>query len=598
MIDENDVLKDTFESIIFAVTGVSYKVCFRTMESLAFTDGNTITINSGSNSMISKLNKEQQKLFKAGLFAHEMMHCIKTDFNYLKEFSAKYKLDQRFHNIHNIVEDAAIENFAKEFFGQWLLDSISFMNRVIYKDSQTIEELPDTYSQWQAACLQYGWCRSLKNKFSNDEAEELYKKTFTLYMQIINEPDNQKRVDLTYELYQELLTACPLPESGQTHMADSLCDNSGTPDVNIDQIIKNIQSMIESDVPICQIVAMSKSDETGEAEPDFETDELPDIDILSEEMSEKFETALEILKELSDKVQNKMKENAKREKKAQKETEKPLEYRCEKYGTDNDIIMCNNRGDEAKYQEIVHKHNGEINALEKSFKKILAREKEAVIHHKSGKFNTERFYTKGYQTVKFFDKRKAEKDAYDSSICLLVDESYSMFSKMNQCREQVVILTEVLFRLKIPFSVIGFSADERVIDVPVHRIYVNWNPAQRNCVTKLDAREQNFDGYSVKYAGEVLKKRTSKNKLLIVLSDGEPSCNMYSEKVNGVTDTKQAISDVKKYCDIIGIAMGRFNKRELNNLHTMYGGDFIYSQNISEIVQKLAPKLKKILKEW
>ena len=595
MYDINRVLKNTFEGIIFSITGAEYTVCFRDMEELAYTDGTVKTINNGNHQIFMNMSDDEKKLFKTGLFAHEMMHCIKTDFEYLMEFVNAHKLDTRFHHIHNILEDPAIENFAKDFFGQWLLDSVRFMNEIIYNESYTVESRESSYLQWEAACLQYGWCRSIKNEFSDTKAEKFFRDTFPLYTDILSEPDNKTRTALIYEFYCELIAIYPeseLPKEENYHYGVSICDNSGTVSSETLAGIKRTEHLLNSGLPVGEIIGTNHKDMTGDDEPDFDTEQP------SSDESDRNSKALSVLNDMLETTANKMEEEAQRKSKESKESAKPFLYKCEKYGTDNEIIMCNNVADVLAYKTIVNRYSFEIKALEKSLEKLLSREKNAKMHYKTGKFNAERYYTKGHQTVRFFDKRKSEKDSYDSSILLLIDESGSMNTKMNRCIEQVVILCETFSRLKIPFSVIGFSADEHEKDIPTHRIYVNWNDSEKYCVTKLAAHYENFDGYSIKYAGEILRKRESVNKLLVVISDGIPACNMYYHKINGITDTKQAISDVKKYSDVIGIAIGSFYKETLNNLHTMYGSNFLYSENISEIVKNLTPKLKAVLKEW
>lgn len=75
-----------------AKTGVNINVVFDDYADTAYTNGNTITISSGKSKVFDHINEEDKPLFIAGLFAHELMHCIKTPFAEMKTLcEGKYK---------------------------------------------------------------------------------------------------------------------------------------------------------------------------------------------------------------------------------------------------------------------------------------------------------------------------------------------------------------------------------------------------------------------------------------------------------------------------------------------------------------------------
>ena len=108
----------------------------------------------------------------------------------------------------------------------------------------------------------------------------------------------------------------------------------------------------------------------------------------------------------------------------------------------------------------------------------------------------------------------------------------------------------------------------------------------------ISARANNCDGYSIRYATEVLKKAKSENKLLIVLSDGQPAAHGY---YNGVADTKQANRDAKKYASVLGVAIGN---SDTETIHYMYEKDFLHISNVEDLFSGLSRQMQKLMKNW
>ena len=142
-------MKMVFSRMAKAKTGVNINVVFDDCVDTAYTNGNTITISSGKSKVFDHINEEDKPLFIAGLFAHELMHCIKTPFAEMKTLcEGKYKLESRkFRRILNVLEDPAIENFAAWFEGGYLADGIKFVNESLFNDGSAIESIGSDSTQ-------------------------------------------------------------------------------------------------------------------------------------------------------------------------------------------------------------------------------------------------------------------------------------------------------------------------------------------------------------------------------------------------------------------------------------------------------------------
>ena len=77
--------------------------------------------------VFSMLQSDEKRFFRKGVFAHELLHQIFTDFKYHEKIKKSLKSYERpiFQLIANILEDPAIEYWAKTKFGGSLLKSLS-----------------------------------------------------------------------------------------------------------------------------------------------------------------------------------------------------------------------------------------------------------------------------------------------------------------------------------------------------------------------------------------------------------------------------------------------------------------------------------------
>lgn len=250
---------------------------------------------------------------------------------------------------------------------------------------------------------------------------------------------------------------------------------------------------------------------------------------------------------------------------------------------------------ENRYIETKARLNPFIRRLTNQLKYIFQNDYEVTVPKTSGCLNVKR-YSCSPPTPYVFDRRIAPSNKSHCCIELLVDESGSMCSnhKATSARECCIALSEVFANLKIPVYVIGFTADTQGYDI-VHNHYITWNNTKkdRTKLLNITARANNCDGYSIRYATEVLKKnKTAEHKLLIVLSDGQPAARNYYD---GVADTKQAIKEAKKYASVLGVAIGN---NDTNTIHSMYEKDFLHVSKVEDLTVQLAQVLKRIVKKW
>lgn len=247
------------------------------------------------------------------------------------------------------------------------------------------------------------------------------------------------------------------------------------------------------------------------------------------------------------------------------------------------------------YRETVSDYGREIRNLTKALDEVFKGDQEESHRATSGSYNILR--GSSGTTARIFDKRRDPGHLKDAAVVLAVDLSGSMVceNRIGQARKTAIVFAEALTKLKIPYYIMGYTADDRADAEHLH--FVTWanKRSERESLVAMEAGGNNFDGYSIRYAASLLKGRTASNKLLVIVSDGLPECYSYRSFRVGVADTKNAIKDARKICTTFGIAVGTGCDPE--TMQSMYGKDFIWIKDVSQLGNMLGKKLKKLLRK-
>ncbi len=169
-------------------------------------------------------------------------------------------------------------------------------------------------------------------------------------------------------------------------------------------------------------------------------------------------------------------------------------------------------------------------------------------HFRSGKLEMNKLYKQRLGDYRLF-QRVIEGGQQQVAFSLLVDESASMSGqeKYRSAAKAAILLGEALSRIDIPFEIIGFTtagfeaqAALRLGLTPAykyramrctpleHRIYKSFEDPFRFVRTRLagiQPRHNNWDEEHLVFAHHRLKGRVEPNKVMIVLSDGQPNGN-------------------------------------------------------------------------
>lgn len=252
-------------------------------------------------------------------------------------------------------------------------------------------------------------------------------------------------------------------------------------------------------------------------------------------------------------------------------------------------------GSEQAYEELSESVKRYILNLSSRLKKIFVDPRAKIEYTTSGKVDVKRLSGRK-MTARIFNKQRRTGEKKDIVVVIMVDESGSMSSNIKNVQKTCILLLEALSKFDIPVKVVGFSTRRYTDAVYCH--YGTWknNSSMRRSVTNMNASGSTFLGHAIRYGGELLRKRTEKHKIFIMITDGIPEYRIYSSKNDGCNDCKYAITDIKKYAHVIGIGIFK-NKQDSNPFQFIFKEDGLVMNETSQLLIELPKLMAKIFKK-
>lgn len=683
-------LKNSFVRMAIALTGQPVKIVTldENSDDLGMTDMYRNVFLNPAHELVRNLPEKEAVMMITGVFGHEEMHQLLTDFSVFKRAREAKPEDEQetFHMICNIIEDPTIEYFANQFFGGKLLKSLHFCIMQMYRQAPSLEESKTPAEQFFNALIQYGDGGILKGNFTFPEARQMFHEVIPFVDIAIETYDCEQRVkymDKVFELSRpvwepekdfmkklhELWQRLGRDHGGSSGFGDPslkgklnknapaskmqrrrkitfrrvsreeadelMKRSSGGPtpdDADIEVLITDEPpkgSEGESGVPM----PMAGGGSDGEKEKGSGTDGDSDAggtagqegtkeeengdgsggsdtgngtgsggqgisgdeaEVSEEEYHLDEEMLAEITKDIARAIdEGERQELAERDNDNIDLTPSSKVYegvKCVNYKVSiSDIASA-----QALYAAIVVPAETMICNIVSQFKRIFRNDVSEKEYRSSGRVSMRRL-SSGTRSARVFERRKSPSNKSDMAVIILVDESGSMHgNKTEQARLTAVILAEVFARLNVPIKVVGFTESMNTVE---HYHYQSWknSPQERCKLLNITARSANFDGYSIRYASELLNKRSEEHKLMIVISDGQPAASYYEDDEDAINDTRNAVQQASKKAKVLGILLGKGSP----NVHQyMYGINFMHVAQISDLPALLAQRIKRIVKGW
>jgi hypothetical protein len=191
---------------------------------------------------------------------------------------------------------------------------------------------------------------------------------------------------------------------------------------------------------------------------------------------------------------------------------------------------------------------------------------------------------------KIFKKKIPVLTTKETAVYLLIDCSGSMHgTKYRDACIASIRLAQCIVPLRCSLKIAGFTQTRH----NEHYIFKNWHePMHVDKIIKnmagIPEMAANSDGDSIVHSFHDLQKSPKKNKILIVLSDGQPAgeCISSTGKMNVASHTKEVISQIEKSpVTIYGIGI------EDNSVKRFYN-NYIIIQDSSELDSALITLVK------
>nr|WP_305792996.1 VWA domain-containing protein [Sedimenticola hydrogenitrophicus] len=147
-------------------------------------------------------------------------------------------------------------------------------------------------------------------------------------------------------------------------------------------------------------------------------------------------------------------------------------------------------------------------------------------------------------------------DGRDIAVMLLLDLSQSLHQVPAGCeqsilelsREAVALLAWAIDRLGDSFAIAGFSSNTRheVRYQHIKGYSEGWNDEVKARLAAMEAGYSTRMGAAMRHAGHYLGKRTAEKKLLLILTDGEPSDIDVADERLLIEDARKAVQELDR----------------------------------------------------
>lgn len=202
-------------------------------------------------------------------------------------------------------------------------------------------------------------------------------------------------------------------------------------------------------------------------------------------------------------------------------------------------------------------------------------------------------------------------DTTNVAVSLVIDCSGSMSgNKIEVARQTALALGESLKALNITFEVVGFNTNDHISMAGKarglsqaevarfnrfgtglnHMIFKSFDSNDLSGITMARSGGCNADGESITWAGKRLAERKEKRKIMIVLSDGQPSYGGANHEVLA-GDLKRVINIMPKAgIEPIGIGICTDDPK-------LFYDDYVIVNDVSKLSTVVVSKLAKMLEE-
>lgn len=599
-------------------------------DSVAYTDGNKITINFG-NPFGSRLrtNYPVYHIFVVGLLAHELGHIFYTDFDdsikYMNEIgrgniypekpvhknadafeeSLKDENNRKLiqavaHTIDNILEDIYVNRMQSTNLGGLYARGIALGNKLVADEAPTVEKQKENESSDFTIIMNLFLSRIKSGVAYYGKYESDYRDKVENLMSVAvgyifgNNHQNRCRGSnvIMCELWDELSEMLDQAKNN----SDDNNDNESS-DAEILERLKKILKQIEGQTQDTENSNTSKTAKSFGYGGSLDTEKMPQtkgeaVSVNGGEFSDEELEAIRAIRKIqkniaSDRVEEKIEREIDEELNEIVPKNLPDIHENVSYYVNRPTLQPS---DKNCYDVIATRYKDVVQSLVKVVKRII--KAENLTGERRG-----RYYGKSLDTsklyrpdLKIFKDRKQPKKEISLALSVLIDESGSMSGqRCRSARNASIVLAEMCEQLNVPYEVFGHTALSGRVYLNNYKNFDSLKKDDKYRLAQVDASFSNRDGAAILYVSERLKQREEQNKLFIIISDGEPAdIGYYGDEAK--SDLKYIHSQlISSGVDLIAAAIG--SDKEV--IHQIYGQSFLDVTNLETMPEIFARILKK-----
>lgn len=599
-------------------------------DSVAYTDGNKITINFG-NPFGSRLrtNYPVYHIFVVGLLAHELGHIFYTDFDdsikYMNEIgrgniypekpvhknadafeeSLKDENNRKLiqavaHTIDNILEDIYVNRMQSTNLGGLYARGIALGNKLVADEAPTVEKQKENESSDFTIIMNLFLSRIKSGVAYYGKYESDYRDKVENLMSVAvgyifgNNHQNRCRGSnvIMCELWDELSEMLDQAKNN----SDDNNDNESS-DAEILERLKKILKQIEGQTQDTENSNTSKTAKSFGYGGSLDTEKMPQtkgeaVSVKGGEFSDEELEAIRAIRKIqkniaSDRVEEKIEREIDEELNEIVPKNLPDIHENVSYYVNRPDIQPS---DKNCYDVIATRYKDVVQSLVKVVKRIIKKknltgERRGIYCGKS--LDTSNLYR---PDLKIFKDRKQPKKEISLALSVLIDESGSMSGqRCRSARNASIVLAEMCEQLNVPYEVFGHTALSGRVYLNNYKNFDSLKKDDKYRLAQVDASFSNRDGAAILYVSERLKQRKEQNKLFIIFSDGEPAdIGYYGDEAK--SDLKYIHSQlISSGVDLIAAAIG--SDKEV--IHQIYGQSFLDVTNLETMPEIFARILKK-----
>jgi hypothetical protein len=196
----------------------------------------------------------------------------------------------------------------------------------------------------------------------------------------------------------------------------------------------------------------------------------------------------------------------------------------------------------------------------------------------------------------FFTRTRLPSEEQKLAVGFLIDESGSMScaDRITYARMTAIVLYDFCQSLQIPVTIYGHTTSDygAGVDLYSYAEFDSIDTSDRYRLMDMSARNGNRDGAALRYVAEHLCERPENQKLLIIISDGQPADTGYygTEAEADLRGIKKEYS--KKGLILFAAAIGS----DKENIKRIYQDGFLDITRLEELPKNMALLVKQHLK--